>query len=92
LKPDVVFFGENVPAAWVGEAWRVFGESDVLLVVGSSLTVYSGRRFIYRAREVGMPIAIANIGPTRADDVAAVKVEGRLGRILPDLAEALRGG
>jgi NAD-dependent SIR2 family protein deacetylase len=92
LKPDVVFFGENVPAAWVDEAWRLFGESDVLLVVGSSLTVYSGRRFIYRASEQGMPIAIVNIGPTRADEVAAVKVEGRLGHVLPALAEALRGG
>jgi len=92
MKPDVVFFGENVPAAWVDEAWRLFGEADVLLVLGSSLTVYSGRRFIYRAQEQGMPIAVVNLGPTRADEMAAVKVEGRLGRILPELAEALRRG
>ncbi|HEX8431754.1 MAG TPA: NAD-dependent protein deacetylase, partial [Longimicrobium sp.] len=46
LKPDVVFFGENVPRAWVDDAWSLFAEADVLLVAGSSLTVYSGRRFI----------------------------------------------
>ncbi|MBD0319256.1 MAG: NAD-dependent protein deacetylase, partial [Gemmatimonadetes bacterium] len=77
LKADVVFFGENVPAARVAEAWGLFEEADVLLVAGSSLTVYSGRRFIYRAEKEGTPIAIVNIGPTRADEVAAAKVEGR---------------
>ena len=90
IKPDVVFFGENVPAARVEDAWRLFGEADVLLVAGSSLTVYSGRRFIYRAQQEGVPIAILNIGPTRADDVAAAKVEGPLGLLLPRLADALR--
>ncbi|MEJ2679585.1 MAG: NAD-dependent protein deacetylase [Gemmatimonadota bacterium] len=95
LKPDVVLFGENVPAATVDDAWRLFDEGDVLLVVGSSLTVYSGRRFIYRAEQRGMPIGINNVGPTRADAVAAAKVEGRLGMVLPRLAERLlnaRGG
>jgi NAD-dependent SIR2 family protein deacetylase len=92
LKPDVVFFGENVPAARVDEAWRLFEEAGVLLVAGSSLTVYSGRRFIYRAEKEGTPIAIVNIGPTRADEVAAAKVEGRLGAVLPALAEALVPG
>ena len=90
IKPDVVFFGENVPAERVEDAWRLFAEGDVLLVVGSSLTVYSGRRFIYRAQQQGVPIAIVNIGPTRADEMAAVKVEGPLGIILPRLAQALR--
>jgi NAD-dependent SIR2 family protein deacetylase len=90
MKPDVVFFGENVPAATVDDAWRLFGEGEVLLVVGSSLAVYSGRRFIYRAQQEGIPIAVVNLGPTRADEMAAVKVEGRLGRILPHLAEVLR--
>ena len=89
LKPDVVFFGENVPKPRVERAWRLFEEGDVLLVVGSSLTVYSGRRFIYRAEKEGVPIAIVNIGPTRADDVAAVKVEGRLGQVLDRVAEVL---
>lgn len=90
MKPDVVFFGENVPAARLEEAWSLFGQGDVLLVAGSSLTVYSGRRFVYRAREQGVPIAIVNLGPTRADEMAAAKVEGRLGHVLPLLARSLR--
>src|SRR5690606_5133296 len=57
LKPDVVFFGANVPRAIVADAWSVFGAGDILLVLGSSLTVYSGRRFIYRAGKDGIPIA-----------------------------------
>ncbi|CAN5803851.1 NAD-dependent protein deacetylase [soil metagenome] len=89
VKPDVVFFGENVPPQRVQEAWRLFEEADVLLVVGSSLTVYSGRRFIYRAQQDGIPIGIVNLGPTRADELAAAKVEGRLGTVLPRLADAL---
>jgi hypothetical protein len=51
--------------------------------------VYSGRRFVYRAGEVGMPVAVMNVGPTRADDVAAVKVEAPLGAALPSLASLL---
>jgi len=89
VKPDVVFFGENVPRAWVNDAWSLFAEADVLLVAGSSLTVYSGRRFIYGARENGVPIAVVNLGPTRADEMAAAKVDGRLGEVLPRIAEAL---
>ncbi|HST59506.1 MAG TPA: Sir2 family NAD-dependent protein deacetylase, partial [Longimicrobium sp.] len=89
MKPDVVFFGENVPKERVDEAWSLFAEGDVLLVLGSSLTVYSGRRFIYRAQQDGVPIGIVNIGPTRADEMAAAKVEGSLGRVLPALADAL---
>jgi NAD+-dependent protein deacetylase sirtuin 4 len=89
MKPDVVFFGENVPADRVADAWRVFEEGDVLLVVGSSLAVYSGRRFVYRACRDGVPIAVINQGPTRADEVAAVKVEARLGSVLPAIADAL---
>lgn len=89
IKPHVVFFGENVPAETVADAWSLFAEGDALLVVGSSLTVYSGRRFIYRARQDGVPIAIVNIGPTRADEVAAAKVEGPLGVLLPQLADEL---
>ncbi len=92
LKPDVVFFGENVPAERVEDAWRLFGEAEVLLVVGSSLTVFSGRRFVYRAQKQGMPVAVVNLGPTRADHVAAVKVEGRTGEVLPRVASALARG
>lgn len=87
LKPDVVFFGENVPPPRLEDAWRLFSEAEALLVVGSSLTVYSGRRFIYRAQQLGVPIGIVNLGPTRGDEVAAVKIEGRVGEVLPRLVE-----
>ncbi len=89
LKPDVVLFGETVPRATVNAAWRLFDEAEALLVVGSSLAVYSGRRFVYRARDNRVPIGVVNLGPTRADDMAAARVEGRLGRVLPRLADAL---
>jgi NAD-dependent SIR2 family protein deacetylase len=89
LKPDVVLFGENVPRERVDAAWRMFDAADALLVVGSSLTVFSGRRFTYRAVETGVPIAIVNDGPTRADEFACVKLEARLGHVLPRLADAL---
>ena len=91
LKPDVVFFGENVPRERLSEAWHLFDQGDVLLVVGSSLTVYSGRRFVLKAQERAVPVGIVNLGPTRGDDVAAAKVDGRLGLVLPRLTEALLG-
>jgi NAD+-dependent protein deacetylase sirtuin 4 len=90
LKPDVVLFGENVPRDRLGEAWRLFDDGDVLLVVGSSLAVFSGRRFMYRAIERRVPIAVVNLGATRADGAAAAKVEARLGDALPELVRALR--
>jgi NAD+-dependent protein deacetylase sirtuin 4 len=89
VKPHVVFFGENVPAEVVRVAWNVFEDGDILLVTGSSLAVYSGRRFVDRACRKGIPVVIINRGPTRADAVAAVKVDGRLGTHLPALADAL---
>ncbi len=92
MKPDVVFFGENVPRERVDEAWRLLAEGEVLLVVGSSLTVYSGRRFVDRACDDGVPVVVVNVGPTRADDVAAAKLEGRLGAVLPRLAHRLLAG
>jgi NAD-dependent SIR2 family protein deacetylase len=61
-------------------------EADALLVVGSSLTVWSGFRFAKRAHERGVPIAIVNIGPTRADDLATLKVEERCGAVLSAVA------
>jgi NAD-dependent deacetylase sirtuin 4 len=91
LKPDVVLFGETVPRGTVDEAWHLFEEADALLVAGSSLAVYSGRRFTYRAERDGLPIGIVNLGPTRADGAAAAKVEGRLGDVLPRLAHRLVG-
>ena len=79
----------EAPRDWVDRAWALMDEADVLLVVGSSLTVYSGRRFIYRATKSEMPIGIVNLGPTRGDDHASVKVEGRLGDVLPRIATEL---
>jgi NAD-dependent SIR2 family protein deacetylase len=89
LKPDVVLFGENVPAAITNRAWSLFDQAEALLVVGSSLAVFSGYRFVIRASERGLPIAIINLGPTRGDALAAAKLELRLGDALPDLAAAL---
>lgn len=59
------------------------------MVLGSSLAVFSGRRFVDRAARDGVPIGIINLGPTRSDAVAAVKVEERLGAALPAVADAL---
>ncbi len=92
LKPNVVFFGESVPKARVEAAWALFEEAEVLLIVGSSLAVYSGYRFALRAAKEGKPFALVNLGPTRADDRAAVRVTARLGDALPRLAHALLGG
>jgi NAD-dependent SIR2 family protein deacetylase len=89
LKPDVVFFGETVPRSVVDDAWRLFDEGALLLVAGSSLTVFSGRRFVLRATERGIPVVIVNEGPTRGDEIAAFKVEARLGVALPRLLRTL---
>lgn len=75
MKPDVVMFGENVPTRRVAEAMAAVDRADALLVVGSSLMVYSGFRFARRAHDAGKPIAIVNRGATRADDLATLKVE-----------------
>ena len=91
LKPAVVFFGENVPRQRVAAAWQVFAEADVLLVVGSSLAVYSGYRFVLKAAQEALPIAIVNLGPTRGDALAYVRLAERLGVVLPQLADALTG-
>jgi NAD-dependent SIR2 family protein deacetylase len=89
LKPHVVFFGENVPAARVDDAWALLAEGDALLVVGSSLAVFSGYRFVRQAAKDGQPVAIVNLGPTRGDGEAAVRVEARLGETLPRLCGRL---
>ncbi len=92
LKPDVVFFGENVPAPRVEAAMQLLDEAELLLVVGSSLTVFSGFRFAQRAAARRIPIAIVNQGPTRADDLAALHIQERTGEALPRLASTLEGG
>ena len=89
LMPDVVFFGGSVPRATLDAAWQLFGRGEVLLVVGSSLTVFSGYRFVRRAAEHGVPVAIVNHGPTRGDDHAAVRIDAPAGRALTELVRAL---
>ena len=73
LKPDVVFFGENVPAERVQQACDTLADCDALLVIGSSLLVYSGYRFARQAAAAGQPIALLTLGRTRADDLAHFK-------------------
>ncbi len=90
LKPRVVFFGENVPRPTVDAAFALLDEGDALLVAGSSLTVYSGFRFVRRAVERGVPVVIVNLGPTRGDPLATVCVDAPLGATLPALVRALR--
>lgn len=91
LMPDVVFFGGSVPRAVLDEAWRLFERGAVLLVLGSSLTVFSGYRFVRRAAERGTPVAILNQGETRGDPLASVRLAAPLGELLPELAHALGG-
>ncbi len=89
LKPDVVFFGDNVPKPVITEAWSLFDEAEALLVCGSSLAVFSGYRFVLRAAERGVPVAIVNRGVTRGDAQATVKVDAGVGEVLPALLEVL---
>lgn len=92
LKPDVVFFGENVPLERVALAMKSVETSDALLVVGSSLAVWSGYRFARAAAGRGIPIAILNRGWTRADELAAVKLDAACGEVLPALVAEIAGG
>ncbi len=86
LKPDVVFFGENVPRERVAAAGEALLAANAMLIVGSSLMVYSGYRFARMAAEAGMPLAILTRGMTRADDLADMKIEADCG---PTLAAAM---
>ena len=85
LKPDVVFFGETVPVVRVQHCYGLVESADGLLVLGSSLTVMSGFRFVLRAAKKGIPVAIVNQGATRGDPYAAVRVDAPLGQVLPEL-------
>ncbi len=77
LKPDVVFFGERVPPERVRRAFEALAAADAMLVVGSSLMVYSGYRFAKAMADLGKPIAAVNLGRTRADELLALKVTAR---------------
>ena len=83
LKPDVVFFGETVPRERVQRCFALVERARLLLVLGSSLSVMSGRRFVLRAAKYGIPVAIVNQGATRGDEYATVTVDERLGVALP---------
>ena len=91
LKPDIVYFGESVPKDVVAEAYSLIDGAEALLVAGSSLTVFSGYRFVRHAAALGIPIGIVNRGRTRGDDLAGVKVDGGCSELLTLLATELAG-
>ncbi len=99
LKPDFVYFGENVPRDRVAAAFAMLNAADALLVAGSSLTVMSGLRFVKHAHKTGKPVVIINRGWTRGDDLADLKIEAGvatalefLASELPDLSRRFPGG
>jgi NAD-dependent SIR2 family protein deacetylase len=89
LKPDFVYFGENVPKDRVTEAYRMVDEAGALLVAGSSLTVMSGLRFVRHAHKAGKPVVIINRGVTRGDDLATLLIDAGVSESLTYLAERL---
>ncbi|MBN9409309.1 MAG: NAD-dependent protein deacetylase [Burkholderiales bacterium] len=91
FKPDVVFFGENVPRERVDAARAALAASDAMLVVGSSLMVYSGFRFAQAASDAGLPLAALNVGRTRADALYALKIERPIGPAMTALVAMLDG-
>ena len=90
LKPDVVFYGDSVPRPVVDAAYSMVDGSDGVLIVGTSLMVFSSFRFCRRAHQRGIPMVAINDGKTRADDLLAEKIAARCETILPALAAALR--
>jgi NAD-dependent deacetylase sirtuin 4 len=89
LKPDVVFFGEHGPGERVERTRALVEAAQVLLVLGSSLAVRSGLRWVEAAARAGTPVAIVNDGPTRGDPHATLRISGRLGEVLGALADSL---
>jgi NAD-dependent SIR2 family protein deacetylase len=87
LKPDVVFFGESVPRERVAAVREALAQADAVLVLGSSLMVYSGYRFVEESVKAGKPVVAVNRGRTRADPVLALKVETEVGQALGTLTE-----
>jgi NAD-dependent SIR2 family protein deacetylase len=88
LKPDVVFFGENVPPVRARACYGLVEQAQALVVLGSSLTVMSGLRYVRHAAKLGLPIMIINQGPTRGDEYATVKLDAPLGETLSAVAAA----
>jgi len=89
LKPDVVFFGDSVPSAITRAAMERLAACDAVLVVGSSLMVFSGYRFAKMAADQGKPVAAINLGHTRADPLLHIKIEAPAEQALPALAQLL---
>ncbi|MGZ6778288.1 MAG: NAD-dependent protein deacetylase, partial [Mycobacterium sp.] len=89
IKPNIVYFGESVPKDLVAQAFAIVDNAEVLLVAGSSLTVFSGFRFVRHAAAAGIPVAIINRGHTRGDDLATVKIDAGCSPLLALLADEL---
>ncbi len=89
LKADVVFYGESVPSERVEACFDAVNKADAMLIVGSSLMVYSGYRFARHAHEIGIPVVAINRGVTRADELLSLKVEQDCGPVLQAIVEAL---
>ena len=85
LKPDIVFFGDNVPKERVDTVRDEVKQCDGLLVLGSTLTVFSAYRIVLQAAELHKPIAIVNIGETRGDKHAVIKIDAKCGDVIPHL-------
>ncbi len=92
LKPDVVFFGENVPRERVAAVHAHLQRADAVLVVGSSLMVYSGFRFVDAAARAGLPVAAVNLGRTRADTLLSLKIEQPCAQALAFLLDGAWAG
>ena len=89
LKPEIVYFGENVPRERVERAFALVDSADALLVAGSSLTVMSGLRFVRHAATEGKPVVIVNRGITRGDKYATVKIDAGVSDVLDELDRRL---
>jgi NAD-dependent SIR2 family protein deacetylase len=89
LKPDVVFFGENVPRSRVQACYAMVEQASSMVVLGSSLTVMSGFRYVRHAAKLGLPVMIVNQGPTRGDPYATATLDAPLGQVLTALVTGL---
>lgn len=85
LKPEIVFFGDNVPRDRIEKIREMVSNSDGLLVLGSSLLVFSGYRLVLQTNELELPVVIVNIGPTRGDHLATIKMSAKCGDVIPKL-------
>jgi len=91
VKPDVVFFGESVPKPLVEQAFSHVEASSGLVILGSSLQVMSGYRFVRRAAAIGIPVAIVTRGPSRGDEQATIRLDAPLGVTLSRIVKDLQG-